>query len=89
MTTDEPRPAIELVALLASAGGLAALSVVLGDLPDEFPAAVVVEQHLGGLYSVLATILGRKTPHRVSWAADGQAVARERWWSVRPGCTWS
>jgi CheB methylesterase len=74
MATDEARPAIELVALLASAGGLDAFSVVLGDLPDEFPAAVVVEQHLGGLTSVLATILGRRTPHRVSWAHDGDAV---------------
>ena len=75
MTTDEPRPAIELVVLLASAGGLSALSIVLRDLPTEFPAAVVVQQHLGGLSSVLPTILGRQTPHRVSWAADGQAVA--------------
>lgn len=74
MTTDEPRPPIELVVLLASAGGLDALSVVLGDLPEEFPPAVVVEQHLGGISSVLAAILGRKTPRRVSWAVDGAAV---------------
>jgi two-component system chemotaxis response regulator CheB len=75
VTTDEPRPAIELVVLLASAGGLNALSIVLRDLPAEFPAAVVVQQHLGGLSSVLPAILGRQTPHRVSWAEDGQAVA--------------
>ncbi len=60
--------------LLASAGGLDALSIVLHDLPAEFPAAVVVQQHLGGLSSVLPTILGRQTPHRVSWAQDGQPV---------------
>jgi CheB methylesterase len=74
MTTDARRPAVELVVLLASAGGLDALSIVLRDLPTEFPAAVVVEQHLGGLSSVLPTILGRQTPHRVSWAQDGRAV---------------
>jgi two-component system chemotaxis response regulator CheB len=74
MTTDA-RPAVELVVLLASAGGLDALSIVLHDLPTEFAAAVVVEQYLGGLSSVLPTILGRQTPHRVSWAQDGQAVA--------------
>jgi hypothetical protein len=68
------RPPVELVVLLASAGGLDALSVVLHDLPAEFPAAVVVQQHLGGLSSVLPTILGRQTPHRVGWARDGQAV---------------
>src|ERR1700726_547844 len=85
MTTDEPRPAIELVVLLASAGGLSALSIVLRDLPTEFPAAVVVQQHLGGLSSVLPTILGRQTPHRVSWAADGQAVAPGEGIACPPG----
>lgn len=66
--------AVELVVLLASAGGLDALSVVLHDLPPEFPAAVVVQQHLGGSSSVLPTILGRSTEHRVGWASDGQAL---------------
>jgi two-component system chemotaxis response regulator CheB len=74
MATETHRPAVELVVLLASAGGLDALSIVLHDLPAEFPAAVVVQQHLGGLSSVLPTILGRQTPHRVSWVQDGQAV---------------
>jgi hypothetical protein len=74
MMTDEPRPPVELVVLLASAGGLDALSIVLHDLPTEFAAAVVVQQHLGGLSSVLPTILGRQTPHRVGWAQDGEAV---------------
>lgn len=69
---------VELVVLLASAGGLEALSIVLRDLPVEFPAAVVVQQHLGGSNSVLPTILGRQQPHRVSWARDGRAVARGR-----------
>ncbi len=62
MTNSEPRPPVELVVLLASAGGLDALSIVLHDLPTEFAAAVVVQQHLGGLSSVLPTILGRQTP---------------------------
>jgi hypothetical protein len=75
MTADTRRPGIEVVVLLASAGGLDALSVVLRDLPAEFPAAVVVQQHLGGLSSVLPTILGRQTPLPVGWAQDGQAVA--------------
>lgn len=75
MTSDPPRPAVDLVVLLASAGGLDALSVVLGDLPADFPAAVVVQQHLGGVSSVLATILGRRTSHPVGWVRDGQVVA--------------
>lgn len=75
MMSDAHRPAVELVVLLASAGGLDALSVVLRDLPGEFGAAVVVQQHLGGSSSVLPTILGRSTAHRVSWAVDGQVPA--------------
>lgn len=74
MTTKADDPPVELVVLLASAGGLDALSVVLHDLPPEFPAAVVVQQHLGGHSSVLPTILGRSTEHRVGWASDGQAL---------------
>jgi two-component system, chemotaxis family, protein-glutamate methylesterase/glutaminase len=75
MTADQHRPAIELVVLVASAGGLDALSMVLRDLPTEFPAAVVVQQHLGGLSSVLPTILGRQTSHQVSWAREGMGIA--------------
>ena len=78
MTTHERRPAVELVVLLASAGGLDALTTVLRDLPAPLPAAVVVQQHLGGLSSVLPSILARQTPQRVSWACDGQAVAAGR-----------
>jgi two-component system, chemotaxis family, protein-glutamate methylesterase/glutaminase len=74
MTIDTHRPTVELVALLASAGGLDALSIVLRDLPTEFPAAILVQQHLGGHASVLPTILRRQTARQVSWAQDGQAV---------------
>jgi chemotaxis response regulator CheB len=71
---DEPQTQVDLVVLLASAGGLDAVSLVLRDLPPEFPAAVVVQQHLGGASSVLSTILGRQTPRLVTWAEDNQSV---------------
>src|SRR5262249_22989127 len=74
MATDTHRPAVELVVLLASAGGLDALSVVLHDLPTEFRAAVVVQQHLGGQSSALLAILGRSSGHQVDWALDGQVA---------------
>lgn len=76
MSTDENGAAVEVVVLLASAGGLAALSVVLKDLPVDFPAAVVVQQHLGGHTSVLPAILSLRTHHDVSWAVDGQPLRR-------------
>ncbi|OBK35056.1 hypothetical protein A5659_20620 [Mycobacterium sp. 1165196.3] len=74
MQTHGHGTAVELVALLASAGGLEALSTVLRDLPPDFPAAVVVQQHLGGHTSVLPTILGRLTDRPVGWARQGQAL---------------
>lgn len=42
MSTEPHHPGVELVVLLASAGDLEA---VLGDLPEDFSAAVVVQQH--------------------------------------------
>jgi two-component system chemotaxis response regulator CheB len=74
MASDGHRPAVELVALLASAGGLGALSIVLRDLPAEFAAALVVQQHLGGNTSVLPTILARRSRMPVGWALDAQQV---------------
>lgn len=67
--------AVVVVALLASAGGLEALSTVLRDLPQDFPAAVVVQQHLGGHTSVLPTILGRLSGRSAGWASEGQVIA--------------
>ncbi|OBA80320.1 hypothetical protein A9W99_19030 [Mycobacterium sp. 1164966.3] len=85
MADEAPGSPVELIALLASAGGLASLSIVLGDLPRKFPAAIVVQQHLGGRSSVLPGILGDRTPHRVQWASDGQAVEPGRVLVCPPG----
>ena len=74
MASGARRPVVELVVLLASAGGLEALSTVLGDLATKFPAAIVVQQHLGNHGSVLPVILRRQTAQRVSWAHDRQAL---------------
>ncbi|KZS65426.1 chemotaxis protein CheB [Mycobacterium pseudokansasii] len=66
--------AIDIVVLVASAGGLAALSTVLQGLPHDLPAAVVVQQHLGGQGSILAQLLQRRTQTRVEWAVSGQRI---------------
>ncbi len=47
---------------------------MLRDLPRDFPAAVVVQQHLAGHDSLLATILTRQSGRPVGWAANGRAV---------------
>jgi two-component system chemotaxis response regulator CheB len=64
------------VAIGASAGGLHALMSVVGSLPADFPAAVVIVQHLDPKHrSMLADILGRHTPLRVKEAEDGETIA--------------
>lgn len=61
----------EIVALAASAGGLQALSQVLSGLPADFPAPIVVVQHLDPRHrSLMAEILGRRTKLRVQQAQD-------------------
>ncbi len=63
---------LPVVALVASAGGLDALSEVLAALPAMLPAAVLVLQHLeSGRVSQLPEILAGRTPLRVQVATDG------------------
>jgi chemotaxis response regulator CheB len=66
-------PAVE-VAVVTSAGGLDAVSAVLGGLPEDFPAAVVVAQHLSGQGSRLVEILSRRVRLPVGWACDGGRI---------------
>jgi len=67
--------AFDIVALAASAGGLQALSRVLAALPADFPAALVVVQHLDPRHrSLMADILSRRTPLRVQQAEEGEQV---------------
>jgi two-component system chemotaxis response regulator CheB len=68
----------DVVALAASAGGLTALSQVLSNLPADFPAAVVLVQHLDlRQRSLMAEILGRHTSLQVKQAEGGD---RPRGW---------
>jgi two-component system chemotaxis response regulator CheB len=66
-----------VVALAASAGGLAAVSQILSGLPADFPAPILVVQHLDPHHrSWLAEILTRRTKLRVLQVRGGeQAVA--------------
>lgn len=67
--------AFDIVAMAASAGGLTALSQVLAGLPGDFPAAIVVVQHLDPRHrSLMATILSRRTPLQVKQAEEGEGV---------------
>jgi two-component system chemotaxis response regulator CheB len=67
----------DVVGIAASAGGLAALSTVLEGLPADFPAAIVVVQHLDPRHrSLMAEILTRRTPLTVRQAREGDRLER-------------
>jgi two-component system, chemotaxis family, protein-glutamate methylesterase/glutaminase len=79
---DPPR----VVALVCSAGGLAALTTVLSGLPATFPAAVIVLQHQRPTErSQLATILARRCALPVADARDGAALVPGSVVVVPPG----
>ena len=62
----------DIIALAASAGGLKALSHVLAALPADFPASIVVVQHLDPRHrSLMADILSRRTALQVKQAEEG------------------
>jgi two-component system chemotaxis response regulator CheB len=65
----------EIVAMAASAGGLNALTHVLGALPRDFPVGILVVQHLDPRHrSLMAEILGRRTSLEVVEARHGERV---------------
>ncbi len=70
--------AFDIVAIASSAGGLKALDQILSSLPEDFPAALVVVQHLDPRHrSLMADILSRHTSLKVKQAENGD--------SLRPG----
>jgi two-component system chemotaxis response regulator CheB len=65
-------PAFDIVALTASAHGLDALTQVLSPLPANFPAGIMVVQHLSPKHpSLFAPILNRRTAVEVIQAEEG------------------
>jgi two-component system chemotaxis response regulator CheB len=65
-------PSFPVIAMAASVGGLQALSVILGGLPADFPAAIAIVMHLSPDHkSILAEILDRRTHLEVRQAKTG------------------
>jgi two-component system chemotaxis response regulator CheB len=68
-------PAFDVVAIAASAGGLNAISRILEGLPADFPAPIVVVQHLDPRHrSLIAEILSRRTALSVKQAEDHEPL---------------
>ncbi|HJQ27922.1 MAG TPA: CheR family methyltransferase [Rubrobacter sp.] len=71
----ENRSLSNLVVIGSSAGGVEALSVLLSTLPEDFPAPVIVAQHLDpARESHLGEILGRKSTLPVRTVRDHETL---------------
>jgi two-component system chemotaxis response regulator CheB len=77
----QPRPAGRVVAIAASTGGPQALQQILGRLPADFPAPIVISQHnADGFTQGMADWLNAGTPLTVSVARNNE--------QLRPGCAY-
>ncbi len=78
---EAPRPpqikgaAFDVVGVAASAGGLNAVTRLLGELPEGFASAVAVVQHLDPRHSsLMAQIVGKRTRLKVKQAEEGDRL---------------
>ncbi len=75
----------EIVAMAASAGGLSALQEVLSGLPSDFPAPIVVVQHLDPRHhSLLADILNKRIKLAVKEVEDGEKLEPGTVYTAKP-----
>jgi two-component system chemotaxis response regulator CheB len=68
------KPRRNLVVIGASAGGVAGLRSVVSQLPEKFPAAVLIVLHTGAHRSSLAQILDATGPNEARMATDGDQL---------------
>ncbi len=74
-STNLAREISPVIAMAASVGGLKALSVILGGLPADFPAAIAIVMHLSPEHkSILAEILNGRTHLKVKQAQTGDIL---------------
>lgn len=77
--------AFDVVAMAASAGGLAAIRKVLSRLPADFPAAVLIVQHMGPRHdSLMADILNSYTLMNVKQAEEGDILRPSTVYTAKP-----
>lgn len=79
-------PLVRVVAVGASAGGLDALTQLLGQLPADTGLAYVLVQHLDPAHeSILADLLARATIIPVMQATDGLRIEADHAYVIPPG----
>ena len=71
-------PPFDVVAIAASSGGVQAVSALLSELPPDFPAAILLVQHLPSAETVssnLDMVLSWRSAIPVRWAEPGRLLA--------------
>lgn len=82
-----PDPAVDVIAIGASAGGVEALRAVVRSLPPDLGASVLVVLHVAQAgTSVLPEILSRAGVLPVATALDGEPLLHGRVYVAPPGC---
>jgi two-component system chemotaxis response regulator CheB len=70
-----PPSPFDLIVMAASLGGVGALRTVLAQVPDDFPAPIVIVQHISDRFpSRLTDTIQAKCRLPVCWITDGQRV---------------
>lgn len=64
----------KIVVIGGSFGALEALKIILADLPEDFPGAILIVTHIGSHGSMLPEILGRRARLPVRHAIDGEPI---------------
>ncbi len=78
-------PRHDIIVIGASAGGVEALTELVGSLPTGIPAAIFVVLHIpAGFPSALPQILGRSTTLPVAHAVDGEPIVNGRVYVAPP-----
>lgn len=79
-------PGHDIIVIGASAGGVEALTELVGGLPPDLPAAVFVAVHVpADSRSALPDILSRSGPLPAAHAQDGEAIQQGRIYVAPPG----
>ncbi len=74
-----------IVVIGASAGGVGALESLVGGLPPDFPAAVLIVLHISPMHkSLLADVLSAAGPLRVAPPVDGETLSAGRIYVAPP-----
>lgn len=82
----ESADAFDIVAMTASLGGVKAIEEVLGKLPANFPAPILILQHVDPASpELLSGILRSRTRLRVKCAQSGEPLSPATVYTVRPG----